>query len=76
MKKIMLLSVLLMLTGCDGSTAHGFWGPSAPTGTWDKESMRACELYNSCNDGCELYGNCGGGSDSKDSGNVWGTGTQ
>jgi hypothetical protein len=58
MKKIFLGLVLLAITSCEDSTAHGFWGPSAPTGVWDQEKTPVCENYNSCHESCELYGNC------------------
>lgn len=58
MKNLSLVFVLLSLTACDGSSAKGFWGETAPTGVWDQEQRPVCENYNSCNSSCELYGNC------------------
>jgi len=58
MKKTILGLMLLALSACEGSTAEGFWGPSAPTGAWDQEDTPVCANYNSCQKSCELYGNC------------------
>lgn len=74
MKKIFLIVALLSLTACEGSTARGFWGPSAErpmcTLFGDCGGTRSCEMYGNCDGAptetstsapvksCELYGNC------------------
>src|SRR5262245_16702458 len=48
MKKLSLLLVLFSLPACEGSTAKGFWGSSAPTGVWNQEQTPLCKFYGNC----------------------------
>jgi hypothetical protein len=69
MKTLSLVLLLFSLTACDGSTAKGFWGPSAPAAAiWGQEQTPLCKFYGNCDGDGSDNGAASNGTDDNNNG--------